>query len=275
MKNLHTSLFNFLKNRTKEGDRLRDSHILRTYAYDATVFVLEKEPVENFTVKKITKAAGIDDINQYNIFASWLFSVTINYANTHDYNTILLIEKKFNVTKSNSEYKSIKSERANLEFKYTSNARALKIKAQEIRGDKIRKLEHANAVAVKEALTSQVVKILKKELNKEGLDVQKIRGLSQLIYRIDNTSRVSTALFAFLKKQKFKLEKMIKLECSSRNKFNANKQFNVEFEAPIWQVLQCGAYGLYLDNFEKNTGCYWWDNTDKFKCNLEFLETSF
>ena len=270
-----TTLLNFLKSRSRDGERLYDSYILRTYAYDASVFVLEKEEEKTFTKKRIETATGIDDLSQYTIMTSWLSLSKLNYINTHDYSNIVILEEKINVNKSNSEYKNIESERANLEWQCAEKARALKIKAQQIRAEKIRKQEEFNASCVKGKLTSQIIDVLEKELKKEILNAKKIRDLSQLLYQTSNTVRVSTALLDFLKAQNFEFEKVIKLECSSQNKFNAKKQFKFEIEAPIWQVLQHGAYSLYLDNFLEKTSEHWGDNTEDFKCNLECLKYGF
>ena len=269
-----TTLLKLLKSKTREGERLLyDAYILRKYAYDATVFVLEKEPNEKtFTEKRIAAATGIDDLNKYVLMTSWLFAINLSYINAHDYDNIFLIEKKLNVHKLNSEYKTIKSERANLEWQCAENTRTFKIKAEIIRIEKIRKQETLNASCVKEKLTSQIVKLLKKELKQEVLNAEKLKDLSQLLYQTNNTARVSNALLDFLKEKNFEIKKIIKLECSSCSKVNAKKQFKFEFEAPIWEVLQRGAYSLFLDFFYEKTGEHWGDNTDKFECNLDFLK---
>ena len=265
-----TTLLEFLKKRTRDGERLYANYMLRAYAYDATVFVLEKEE-KTFTAKRIESLTGIEDINQYTVMTSWLWLTTLSYVNAHDYDNIVLIEEKLNVNKSNYEYQTIETERANLAWRYAENARALKIKAERIRAEKIRKQEAFNASYVKEKLASQVVSLLKKELKQEALNAEKIRDLSQLLYQTSNTARVSNALVVFLKEQNFELKKVIKLECSSHSKANTNKQFKFEFEAPIWRLLQRGAYSLYLDNFLEKTGDSWCDNVEDFKCNLEFF----
>lgn len=268
-----TTLLNFLKSKTRDGERLYDRYILRTYAYDATVFVLEKsESEKTFTEKRIEVATGIDDLRQYVLMTSWLSIKKLNYINFHNYDNIILIEKKLNVNKSNSEYKTIKTERANLECRYAKKAHILKNKAKEIRFEKIRKQETLNASYVKEKLTSQIVTLLKKELKQEVLNTEKIKDLSRLLYQVNNTTRVSNALIDFLKEKNFEIEKIIKLECSSCSKVNAKKQFKFEIEAPIWEALQHGVYGLHLDNFLEKTGEHWSENLNNFKCNLEFLK---
>ena len=268
-----TTLLDFLKSQTREGESILNRYMLRAYAYDATVFVLEKEESEKtFTEKRIAVATGIDDLSQYAIMTSWLFPVNLNYIKTHDYDNIILIEKKLNVNKSNPEYKTIESERANLAWQCAEKARAFKTKAMQIRTEKIRKQEQVNASYAKEKLTSQIVNLLKEELKQEKLNAEKIKDLSRLLYQTNTTSRVSNALLDFLKEKNFELEKVIKLECSSCSKVNENKRFKFEVEAPIWEVLQCGAYSLYLHNFLKKTGVHWSDNLNYFKCNLEFLK---
>ena len=268
-----TTLLEFLKSRTRDGERIYDRDILRTYAYDATVFALEKEESEKtFTEKRIEAATGINDLSQYTIMTSWLFPVNLSFIKTHNYDNIILIEKKLNVNKSNPEYKTIESERANLAWQCAEKARAFKIKSQIIRAEKIRKQEQANASYVKEKLTSQIVNFLKEELKQEVLNAEKIKDLSRLLYQVNNTTRVSNALLDFLKEQNFEIKKIIKLECSSWSKVNAKKRFKFEFEAPIWEVLQSGAFSSYLKFFLKETGESWHDNTDKFECNLEFLK---
>lgn len=267
-----TTLLEFLKAKTREGETLRGRYMLKAYAYDATVFVLEKEESEKtFTGKRIAAVTGIDDLSKYAIMTSWLFAVKLSYINSHEYDNIIILEKKLNVHKSNSEYKTIKSERENLVWQYAEKARAFKIRADIARREKIRKQEQASASYTKEKLTSQIVALLKKELKQEALNAEKIKDLSRLLYQINNTTRVSNALLDFLKEQNFEIEKTIKLECSSLNKFN-KKQFKFEFEAPIWQVLQRGAYSLYLENFLEKTGEHWGENLNNFKCNLEFLK---
>ena len=268
-----TTLLPFLKSRTREGETISNRYTLRAYAYDATVFALEKEESEKiFTEKRIEAATGINDLSQYSIMTSWLFPANLSFINTHNYDDIILIEKKLNVNKSNSEYKTIESERANLAWQCAENARAFKIKAQQIRAEKIRKQEQANASYVKEKLTSQIINVLEKELKQETLNAEKIKDLSRLLYQTNNTSRVSNALLDFLKEKNFELEKVIKLECSSSNKFNTEKRFKFEFEAPVWEVLQSGAFSSYLKFFKEETGENWHDNTSKFECNLEFLK---
>lgn len=143
-----TTLFNFLKSQTLAGGRLWNANILRAYTYDAAVFVLEKGAEKTFTKGKIVKATGIKDIDQYSIFTSWLYLAHLSYINSRKYNNILLVKKKFNVRKSNLEYKTLKLERSNLEIKYVNRAHALKIKAKEIRDKKIKEQEQANAAAV-------------------------------------------------------------------------------------------------------------------------------
>ena len=268
-----TTLLEFLKSRTREGERINNRDMLRTYAYDATVFALKKsESEKTVTEKRIEAATGINDLSRYTIMTSWLSAEKLNYINLHDYENIILIEKKLNVNKSNPEYKSIESERANLAWQCAEKARAFKIKSQIIRAEKIRKQEQANASYVKEKLTSQIVNLLKEELKQEVLNAEKIIDLSRLLYKSNNTTRVSNALLDFLKEQNFEIKKIIKLECSSCSKVNAKKQFKFEFEAPIWEVVQCGAYSLYLHNFLEKTGESWHDNTGKFECNLEALK---
>ena len=267
-----TTLLEFLKSKTREGETLRDRCMLKAYAYDATVFVLEKEENEKtFTEKRIAAVTGIDDLSKYTIMTSWLFTVKLSYINTHYYDNIILIEKKLNVNKSNSEYETIKFERAKLECRYADKAHVLKNKAKEIRAEKIRKQETLNASYIKEKLTSQIVNLLGEELEQEELNAEKVKDLSQLLYQANNTTRVSNALLDFLKEKNFELKKIIKLECSSSNKFN-DKQFKFEIEAPIWQVLQRGAYSLYLDNFLTKIGEHWSDNLNNFNCNLVFLK---
>ena len=268
-----TTLLEFLKSRTREGERIYNRDMLRTYAYDATVFALKKsESEKTVTEKRIEAATGINDLSRYTIMTSWLSAEKLNYINLHDYENIILIEKKLNVNKSNPEYKSIESERANLAWQCAEKARAFKIKSQIIRAEKIRKQEQANASYVKEKMTSQIVNLLKEELKQEVLNAEKIIDLSRLLYKSNNTTRVSNALLDFLKEQNFEIKKIIKLECSSCSKVNAKKQFKFEFEAPIWEVVQWGAYSLYLHNFLEKTGESWHDNTGKFECNLEFLK---
>ena len=266
-----TTLLEFLKSKTRREERLYAGYMLRKYAYDATVFVLKKESEKTLTEKRIAAVTGIDDLNKYVVMTSWLFPTNLSYINAHEYDNIIILEKKINVNKSNSEYKTIESERANLVWQYAEKARAFKNKAERIRAEKIRKQEEVNASYAKEKLTSRIVNFLKKELKQEILNAEKIKDLSQLLYRINNTTRVSNALLAFLKEQKFELEKVIKFECSSSSKFS-KKQFKFEVEAPIAEVLQYGAYSLYLDNFLKKTGEHWSDNLNNFKCNLEFLK---
>ena len=267
-----TTLLEFLKSKTREGERLYDNYKLRTYASDATVFALEKEETEKtFTEKRIAAATGITDLSKYVIMTSWLFTVKLSYINSHEYDNIILLEKKLNVNKSNSEYKTIKSEREKLECRYAEKAYVLKNKARQIRFEKIRKQEAINASYAKEKLTSQIVKLLGEELKQDKLNAEKIKDLSQLLYRINNTARVSNALLDFLKEKNFELKKVIKFECSSASEFN-KKQFKFTIEAPIWEVLQSGAYSLYLDNFLKETGEHWSDNLNNFNCNLVFLK---
>lgn len=268
----NTNFYDFLKSKTKKGEKLYDRWELRDISAGAHTVVLEKGNEKAFTEKRIKDATGINDITQYEICTMNMYAAKLSYINRRGLNIIVLIENVRNVRKNNAQYRTLAHERAYVAQPFFDKMNSFKNQLMVERELMTKKLERENAEKMKKILIVKLIDKLARELRASNVDAAAIKQYADALDRVSKVTRVNSEVLTFLEKHNFNVDEKIAVNCSSCCERNSEIKFNITLNLTVLELMIKGIFTCFLNNFESQTGQLWVNNTRDFESDLVFFK---